>query len=117
MAFAGPAEETADHAPTDLAAEPDESAPAASETDAPPKAEKKNNAGPTGVVNLNTASIDQLMALPGVGPSLAARIVEFRQKRRFEEPKHLLRVRGIGKATFAKLAPMLAVSGPTTLAK
>lgn len=75
------------------------------------------DAAPSGVVNLNTASVDQLMALPGVGPSLAARIVEFRQKRRFEKPAHLLRVKGIGQAKFAKLEKLVSVSGPTTLAK
>lgn len=31
-------------------------------------------------VNLNTASVEQLVALPGVGQKLAARIVEYRQK-------------------------------------
>jgi DNA uptake protein ComE-like DNA-binding protein len=71
----------------------------------------------SGVVNLNDASIDQLMSLPGVGPALAARIVEFRQQRRFDKPRHLLRVKGIGESTYAKLEPMLAVDGPTTLTK
>jgi competence ComEA-like helix-hairpin-helix protein len=122
LAFAGPAEETDEESgelPDDVLVEPVEPVAANAEADEPPatEKEKKKTDGATGVVNLNTASVDQLMALPGVGPSLAARIVEFRQERRFEEPKHLLRVRGIGKATYAKLAPMLAVSGPTTLAK
>ncbi len=35
---------------------------------------------PAGKVNLNSASVEQLSALPGVGPKLAARIVEYRQK-------------------------------------
>src|SRR5882762_7928105 len=35
---------------------------------------------PTGKVNINTASAEQLTTLPGVGPKLAARIVEYRQK-------------------------------------
>lgn len=122
LAFAGPAEETDEESGElldDVLVEPVEPVAANAKADEPPttEKEKKKTDGATGVVNLNTASVDQLMALPGVGPSLAARIVEFRQERRFEEPKHLLRVRGIGKATYAKLAPMLAVSGPTTLAK
>ena len=35
---------------------------------------------PTAKVNINTASVEQLTTLPGVGPKLAARIVEYRQK-------------------------------------
>jgi competence protein ComEA len=35
---------------------------------------------PTGKVNINTASVEQLTTLPGVGPALAARIVEHRLK-------------------------------------
>ena len=35
---------------------------------------------PAGKVNINTASAEQLTTLPGVGPKLAARIVEYRQK-------------------------------------
>ena len=35
---------------------------------------------PAGKVNINTASVEQLTTLPGVGPKLAARIVEYRQK-------------------------------------
>lgn len=35
---------------------------------------------PAGKVNINSASVEQLGDLPGVGPKLAARIVEYRQK-------------------------------------
>jgi competence ComEA-like helix-hairpin-helix protein len=125
--FAQPAEVAPDETTPDhdgaLSDEPgrpvqaDGQAQPAAKSDDPPKKAEKQEGDPNGVVNLNTASAKQLMALPGVGPALAERIVEYRQQRRFEETKHLLRVRGIGKATFAKLAPMLAVSGATTLAK
>lgn len=37
-------------------------------------------AAPAGKVNINSASVEQLTALPGVGAKLAARIVEYRQK-------------------------------------
>jgi competence protein ComEA len=102
---------------SDLAGPEEQEHPAANTEVSPKSDPKSNKPDPNGVVNLNTASLNQLMALPGVGPALAARIVEFREKRQFEQAQHLLRVRGIGKATFAKLAPMLAVSGQTTLAK
>jgi competence protein ComEA len=35
---------------------------------------------PAGKVNINTASVEQLATLPGIGPKLATRIVEYRQK-------------------------------------
>lgn len=60
-------------------------------------------------VELNGASASELMSLPGVGPALAERIVEFRENRPFEKPEHLKRVKGIGEATFADLEPMIAV--------
>lgn len=68
-----------------------------------------------GVVNLNTATEEELMRLPGVGPSRAAAIVAMRQRRPFRRAQEILRVRGIGRATFRRLEPHLAVDGPTTL--
>src|SRR2546428_9018891 len=52
---------------------------------------------PAGKVNINTASVEQLTTLPGVGPALAARIVEHRQKAgSFKAPGELMNVKGIG---------------------
>jgi comEA protein len=69
-----------------------------------------------GVVNVNTASAAELQLLPGVGPSLAARIVEHREKNgAFKAPEDLLLVRGIGERSFENLRPYVAVSGATTL--
>ena len=71
---------------------------------------------PQGVVNVNTATAAQLQAIPGVGPSLAARIVEHREKNgTFKQAEDLMLVRGIGEKSFAKLRPYLATSGETTL--
>jgi competence protein ComEA len=71
-----------------------------------------------GVVNLNTASAEELERLPGVGPSRAQAILALRATlSQFTKPEQLLRVKGIGRATFRKLRPMLTLSGPTTLAQ
>jgi competence protein ComEA len=65
---------------------------------------------PTGKVNINTASAEQLTALPGVGPKLAARIVEYRQKSgSFRSTQDLMNVQGIGEKNFAKLESYLSV--------
>ena len=65
-------------------------------------------AAPVAPVNLNTATVDQLLTLPGIGPSKAAAIVETRQKiGGFKKLEDLLRVKGIGRKTFRKLEPML----------
>jgi competence protein ComEA len=65
---------------------------------------------PTAKVNLNTASIEQLTTLPGVGPKLAARIVEYRQKSgTFRTTQELLNVQGIGEKNFAKIEAWLSV--------
>ncbi len=71
---------------------------------------------PTGVVNLNTATVEQLQLLPRVGPSLAARIVAFREANgAFKKVDELVAVRGIGEKALANMRPYLAVKGPTTL--
>jgi len=69
-----------------------------------------------GVVNLNTASIDELMRLPGIGPAKARAVLELRRKlTHFTRLEDLMRVKGIGRKTFRKLQPLIRLSGATTL--
>lgn len=70
---------------------------------------------PPGVVNLNTATVDQLKLLPAIGVKRAQRIVSFRQLKPFRRVVELARVKGIGMKTVRKLKLYLAVEGPTTL--
>lgn len=73
-------------------------------------------AADAGKVNVNEASAEQLVLLPRVGPSIAARIVEFREENgEFAAPEDLMLVRGIGEKTFELLEPYVALSGETTL--
>jgi competence protein ComEA len=75
-------------------------------------------AGPKGVVNVNSASAAELERLPGVGPSLAARILEHREQHgAFRAKEDLMLVRGIGEKSYERLAPYVAISGATTLAE
>jgi len=73
----------------------------------------KRTAG-TGVLNLNTASLDQIDALPGVSPKLAAAVVAERAVRPFGRPEDVMRVQGMSKKRFERLRPHLAVTGPSS---
>ena len=68
----------------------------------------------TPVVNINQASEAELAYLPGVGPATAAHIVQYRKRQPFKKAKHLMRVKGIGRKTFAKIQKFIVVDGPTT---
>ena len=68
--------------------------------------------GPAGAgpVDLNTATAEQLEALPGVGPATAAAILDYRREHgRFRSVDELLDVRGIGEAKLAALRPKVRV--------
>ncbi len=59
-------------------------------------------------VNLNRATPQELERLPGVGPALAARIVEHRERHGpFRRPEHLLLVRGISERRLRELRPFI----------
>ena len=69
--------------------------------------------GPTqpAIIDLNTATVAQLDALPGVGPATAQAIVDYRtQHGRFRSVDELLEVRGIGEAKLAQLRPHVRVA-------
>jgi len=61
-----------------------------------------------GAINVNTAGAADLERLPGIGPALAARIVEYRKEiGRFSSLDQLLEVRGIGEKKFATMRPFV----------
>ena len=63
-------------------------------------------------INLNTATLTELMQLPRVGPRTAERILAFRQEHGpFQRVEDLMQVRGIGEKTFLRLRPYLSVTG------
>lgn len=94
-------------------------APAAEADAESPPAETKPRRGKkaaTGKVNLNTATEEQLMRLPTVGPAKAERIVAWRKRHGgFKRIADLRRVKGFGYKTFKRLEPLLAIRGETTL--
>ena len=66
-------------------------------------------------INLNTATIDQLETLPGIGRKTAERIIEHRTKiGSFKRIEELMNVKGIGEKSFLKLKPLVVVPPPKT---
>lgn len=69
-------------------------------------------ATPVSVVNINSATVEQLETLPGIGPRAAQRILEFRAKNGgFKRVEDLMKIQGIGERSFLKLKPLVTV-GP-----
>lgn len=78
------------------------------------QAKKKPPAHP---IDLNTASVEQLQELPGIGPGTAKAIVRFREKSGpFQRVEDLLAIRGITKKRLEKLRPYVTV-GPASHSK
>ncbi|MDX1577599.1 MAG: ComEA family DNA-binding protein [Gemmatimonadota bacterium] len=63
-------------------------------------------------IDPNTAPVEELRRLPGVGPRLAEAIVGERARRPFRSPDDLTRVPGIGEVTARRLAPRLGFGAP-----
>lgn len=96
-----PEEET----PQVRADQPVAASPPAAPPPAPPHAGKA-----VAKVNLNRASVEELQTLPGVGPALAQRMVEWRKAHgRYRTVDDLQAVKGIGKKRLEQLRPLVTV--------
>ncbi len=76
-----------------------------------------DNSGQKSVININTATAVELSFLPGVGPSKAQAIIKYRKAHPFKKIEHIMRVKGIGRKSFRKMQPWLAVDGATSVKK
>lgn len=81
--------------------------PSAEEAFAFSEAEREEQAG---LVNLNTASVEQLMTLPGIGASKAETIVAYREEHgSFKEITELMEIPGIKEGVFQKIQDKIKV--------
>ena len=65
---------------------------------------------PSAPLDINTATAEELQALPGIGTAMANRIVAFRDEHgAFRRVEDLMRVKGIGEKSFKKLRPAIKV--------
>jgi len=61
-------------------------------------------------ININSAGVEELTDLPGIGPAYAQRIVDYRKEYGpFKSIEDLLNVRGIGDRTFDKIRDRITI--------
>ncbi|HEY7862957.1 MAG TPA: helix-hairpin-helix domain-containing protein [Thermoanaerobaculia bacterium] len=66
-------------------------------------------------VNVNAATAAQIAYLPRIGPTVAARVVDYRKAHGpFQRVEDLMEVKGIGEKLFLTVKPYVALNGPTT---
>jgi competence protein ComEA len=71
---------------------------------------RSKKAVPTSLININSASVDQLQSLPGVGPVMAQKIIAFRSKYgKFKKIADIENVSGLGAGHYTKIKPYITV--------
>lgn len=80
------------------------------EGEAAPQVSTGETSSSGGLININTATADELETLPGIGEATAAAIIEDRESNGpFSAPEDLMRVSGIGEKKFARIEGMICV--------
>ncbi len=58
-------------------------------------------------ININSASIGELIQLPHIGPVTAQKIVDYRNKHKFLNPEQLIDINGVGEQVFKEIKPYI----------
>lgn len=73
-------------------------------------AAKSSEGNDQDLININTATSEELVGIPGVGKVLAKRIIDFREKNGpFQKVEDLMKIRGIGEKNFKKMRDSITV--------
>lgn len=65
-------------------------------------------------VNLNSASVNDLLQIPGFNLKLARALIDYRKENPFVEKDDILKVSGIGRATYTRMRPYITVGGASS---
>lgn len=72
--------------------------------------DEKENDIQGSLININTATKEELQQLPGIGPKMAENIIEFRESENFDEIVDIMRVTGIGEKKFEDLKKIICTN-------
>lgn len=89
---------------------PETGTPVAPPSSGIPDSNRSKDIAPGSVVNINTATLNELQTLPGIGSTRAQEIIDYRQAHGgFKTIEDLMNVTGIGEATFERLKGLITV--------